>query len=81
MPKKTLIITQQQAQRKPDDSLLGTLVSHTFTIRDDEDKLKKSIEKVLKTGKPEYLETEGKQVLVMTKALLESSVVYFVEDK
>jgi len=78
--KKTLIITSQQAQRKPNDELMGTLVSHTFTIRDDEEKLKKAIEKVLKSGRPVYLETEGKQLLVLTKALLENSVVYFVED-
>ena len=79
--KKTLIITSQQAQRKPDDELMGTLVSHTFTVRDDEEKLKKAIEKVLKSGRPVYLETEGKQLLVMTKALLENSIVYFLEDK
>ena len=55
-------------------------MSHTFTIRDDEEKLKKAIEKVFKSGRPVYLETDNKQVLVLTKALLENSVVYFVED-
>lgn len=81
MSKKTLIITHQQAQRNPNDELMGTLVNHTFIVRDEEEKLKKAIEKVLKGGRPVYLETEGKQVLVLTKALLESSVVYFAEDK
>ena len=81
MTKKTLVITSQQAQRKPNDELMGTLVNHTFVIRDEEEKLKKSIEKVLKGGRPVYLETEGKQVLVLTKALLENSVVYFAEDQ
>lgn len=78
--RKTLVITHQTAVRSPDGDLAQNHVHHTFTIKDDEVKLKKAIEKVLRTGRAEYLETDQKSVLVMTKALLESSVVYFVEE-
>ncbi len=80
MTRKTLVITHQNAKRDPQGNLLENHVNHTFTIKDDEEKLKKALDKVLKSGRPVYLETEMKQVLVLTKALLENSVVYFVEN-
>lgn len=81
MAQKTLVLTNQTARRDPQGNLIENHVNYTITVKGDEDRLKKAIDKVLKTGRAEYLETDQKSVLVMTKALLESSVVYFVEDK
>ncbi|QDP66626.1 MAG: hypothetical protein Tp1111DCM1126091_132 [Prokaryotic dsDNA virus sp.] len=80
MTKKTLVITHQSTLRDPEDNPKGTQVSYTVTIRGEQEYLQKKIDKVFKTGRPEYLETEQKTVLVMTWALLENSLVYFVEE-
>jgi len=79
--RKTLVITHQSTLRDPEDNPKGTQVSYTVTIQGEQEDLQKKIDKVFKTGKPEYLETEQKTVLVMTKALLENSLVYFVEQE
>jgi len=70
MNKKTLIITSKHIQ----DTI------YCLTMVGDESVLKRKIEKVIRTGRPEYVETEQKTVLVMTKALLDNSSVEFVGD-
>lgn len=85
--KKTLVITHQSVKtetlRDSEGNVKGessgTVVNYTVTIRGEQEYLQKKIDKVFKTGRPEYLETEQKTVLVMTRALLENSLVYFVE--
>ncbi len=86
--KKTLVITHQQVKTEsikdsegnPRGENSGTSVHYTVTVRGEQEYLQKKIDKVFKTGRPEYLETEQKSVLVMTKALLDNSLVYFVEQ-
>jgi|TARA_R100000388_G_C7107486_1_gene95025 hypothetical protein len=87
--KKTLVITHQtvktesikdsEGNTRGENS--GTSVYYTVTIRGEQEWLQKKIDRVFKTGRPEYIETEQKSVLVMTKALLENSLVYFVEGE
>lgn len=87
--KKTLVITHQTVKTetlKDSEGQIrgenkGTSAYYTVTIRGEQEWLQKKIDKVFKTGRPEYLETEQKSVLVMTKALLENSLVYFIEGE
>lgn len=79
MSRKTLVITHQSTLRDPDDNPKGTQVGYTVTIKAEQEYLQKKIDKVLKTGQAEYLETEQKTTLVVTRALLENSLVYFID--
>lgn len=86
--KKTLVITQQisktstihDTEGNSRGENKGTSVHYTVTIQGEQEVLQKKIDRVFKTGRPEYIETEQKTVLVMTKALLENSLVYFIEQ-
>ena len=79
MTKKTLVITRQNTVRDESGNIQENHVNWTLTIRGDQKELQKKIDKVLRTGRSEYIETEQKSVLVMTKSLIENSLVYFVE--
>ena len=54
--------------------------NYFFTTKGEEEKLKRVVEDVLQGGRNVYLETDTKETLVLTKELLENSLVYFVED-
>lgn len=68
--KKTLVITSRNVHSG----------SYFFTTKGEEEKLKRVVEDVLRGGRNMYLETDTKETLVLTKELLENSLVYFVED-
>ena len=68
--KKTLVITSRNIHSD----------SYFFTTKGEEEKLKGVVEDVLQGGRNVYLETDTKETLVLTKELLENSLVYFVED-
>jgi len=64
-----LIVTQPKG---PDNS------DYTMAHKCNKEEMKKTLEHVLKSGKPKYIETDTKAILVLTRELINNSVVYFV---
>lgn len=64
-----LIITQPTGQGQS---------NYTLACKCNKEQMQSTLDRVMKTDRPKYIETETKAILVLTRALLSNSLVYFV---